>query len=166
MSVPSEAWAHVALVGDLSGSNTIRAYLNGDEVTSVPYVPITPGTAEMTFGNFAAGDQSGLQFSGYIDEALIHQGAVSVSYLQGRVALLLGEPQKIISIDYTKGSDTATITWTSVLGRNYSLDWSSDLKIWSNVDDSITGKEDQTSWDDETVPAAAVRRYYRVTELP
>ena len=120
----------------------------------------------MTFGNIGTGDASGLQFSGYIDEALIHIGAVTPAYLQSRAALLLGEPQMIISVDYLEGSDTATVTWTSVFGRSYSLDWSSDLKTWNNVDDSITGMEDQTSWDDETVPVEAVRRHYRVTEIP
>ena len=65
-----------------------------------------------------------------------------------------------------QGSDTATVTWTSVLGRNYRLDWSSDLMFWNNVEDTIPGQDGQTSWDDETVPANALRRYYRVREDP
>jgi hypothetical protein len=42
----------------------------------------------MSFGNFGSGNQAGLQYSGYIDEALIHNTAVDASYLAGRAALI------------------------------------------------------------------------------
>ena len=43
----------------------------------------------MNFGNFGSASQGALQFSGYIDDARIHDEAVSASYLQGRAALVV-----------------------------------------------------------------------------
>ncbi|MFN0126692.1 MAG: LamG-like jellyroll fold domain-containing protein [Verrucomicrobiales bacterium] len=80
-------WSHIAFVGD-QGANTITAWLNGTQVASVPFVAIAATAGNMNFGNFGTGDQSGLQFSGYIDEALIHDSAVDQNYLLGRAALI------------------------------------------------------------------------------
>ena len=161
--VPLDEWSHIALVGN-QGADTITVWLNGVQVGSTAWQSITPTLGAMNFGNFES-PANELQFSGLVDEALIHRGSVSASYLQGRAALLLGEPPEILSIGYQRGSDTATVTWTSVLGRFYALDWSSDLMTWFNIDDSIQGQEGQTVFDDEFVPVDAVRRYYRIREL-
>ncbi len=84
-TLPFEQWVHVALVGD-SVAGTIRAYVNGIDVGGAPYVEITPGPLPMNFGNFDSYGPS--QFSGYIDEALIHEGAVDQVYLQARASLV------------------------------------------------------------------------------
>ena len=93
-SVPRETWSHVALVGDQTGGE-ITAWLNGTQVGSTPYVAVNATTGSMSFGNFADADQSGLQYSGYIDEALIHNAAVDADYLAGRAALI-PEPRAIL----------------------------------------------------------------------
>lgn len=87
MTVARLTWSHIAFVGDQS-ANTITAWLNGVQVASVPYVAIPATAGNMNFGNFGAGDQSSLQFSGYIDEALIHDAAVDQNYLLGRAAMI------------------------------------------------------------------------------
>lgn len=164
--VPSETWTHVALVGDESASYTITGWINGVQVISVPYVAIAPTSAPMNFGNFSVGAQSPSQFSGYIDEALIHDGAVSASYLQGRARLLDGETFRILDVVHPLGSGTATVTFTSKLNRIYAVDWSTDLVTWFDLDDNITGMDGQTSFDDTTVPLDSTERYYRAREFP
>ncbi len=86
-SVARLTWSHIAFVGD-QDANTITAWINGVQVGSTAYVAIAATAGNMNFGNFATGNQSGLQFSGYIDEALIHDTAVDASYLLGRTALI------------------------------------------------------------------------------
>ena len=87
VTVPRETWSHVALVGDQSAA-TITAWLNGVEVGSTDYVAVTPNEGNMNFGNFGGGNQAVLQYTGYIDEALIHDTAVDANYLAGRAALI------------------------------------------------------------------------------
>lgn len=92
--VPLDEWSHVAFVGN-SAANTVTAWLNGNEVGSAGYVAVTAGGGGMSFGNFSAGPDA-LQYLGLIDEALIHDSAVSEAYLQGRAALLvIPEPSSV-----------------------------------------------------------------------
>lgn len=165
LGLPSETWVHVALIGDRA-SDEIRGFVNGVEVVSTPFVEIAPTAGAMTFGNFGPGNQSGFQFSGSIDEARIHIGAVTEEYLRSRTVLLLDAPPEIVEISYTAGSDTATITWTSVDGRRYGLDSSENLENWSEVDDDIAGGDGFTVYDDESIPLDATNRFYRVRQLP
>lgn len=86
-TVPRETWSHVALVGDQAGDE-ISAWINGEKVGTTAYVAVTPTAGSMSFGNFASADQAVFQYSGYIDEALIHNVAVDAGYLAGRAALI------------------------------------------------------------------------------
>ncbi len=86
-SVPLNEWSHVAVVGN-SGAGTIAGYLNGNEVVSGAYSAPVPGASNMNFGNFGTGAPNDLQFTGLIDEAMIHNMAVDASYLAGRTALI------------------------------------------------------------------------------
>lgn len=166
MSLPSETWVHVALVGDQSDSGTIRGFINGVEAFSTPYVEIPRTSAVMTFGNSGFGDQSVFQFSGYIDEAQIHLGAVTDDYLASRAALLLDAPPVIMDVAYLAGSDTATVTFSSVAGRTYSLEASQDLFSWEVIGADINAFDDMTIFDDESVPFGSTSRFYRVRQLP
>ncbi|MDA0811048.1 MAG: hypothetical protein O3C21_01455 [Verrucomicrobia bacterium] len=86
--VPLETWSHVAFVGD-EAAGTISAWLNGAKVGEAAWTVVNPGDGAMNFGNFES-PANGLQYSGLIDEAMIHNAAVSSEYLQGRAALLTG----------------------------------------------------------------------------
>ncbi len=170
MSVPLEMWTHVAIVGDGTDRNTIRGFINGEQVFSTPYVAIPATDAIMTFGNSGGGDQSAFQFSGFIDEAQIHSVAVSDEYLLSRADLIeaavtpdSGSPV-ITGLFYTTGSDTATIVWTSVEGASYILEVSDDLENWDLLNENILGQAGTTAIDDETIPLGSIRRFYRVTE--
>ena len=84
--VPLEEWSHVAFVGDAE-ANTITAWLNGEKVGEAVYEEVTPGNGAMNFGNFESPANS-LQYSGLIDEALIHAEAVTDAYLLNRGGLI------------------------------------------------------------------------------
>ncbi|KPJ70439.1 MAG: hypothetical protein AMS14_10680 [Planctomycetes bacterium DG_20] len=87
-SVPLNKWSHVALVGD---GVTIKGYINGNEAVSAPYVAPAAGAGAMNFGNFD-GSTNDNQFTGLVDEALIHNTNVDTAYLQGRAALIPPPP--------------------------------------------------------------------------
>lgn len=84
--VPLETWSHVALVGDAAGG-TITAWLNGVQVGSAAYEAVEPGDGAMNFGNFES-PANAMQYSGLIDEAIIHAVAKDASYLEERAALI------------------------------------------------------------------------------
>ena len=87
-SVIANQWSHVAVIGD-SQSGEIRGYLNGTEVVSGAYSEPIPGVSNMNFGNFAhGGNTNGLQFTGLIDEAMIHNTTVDDDYLMARAEML------------------------------------------------------------------------------
>lgn len=70
-------------------ASTFAAWVNGEQVGSTAYLEVTPPDGNMSFGNFASRNQAVFQYSGNIDEALIHNVAVDETYLQGRAALIL-----------------------------------------------------------------------------
>ena len=104
-TVPPNTWSHVAVVGD---GSTIKGYIDGNEVVSAGYVAPTAGPAGMNFGNFD-GAPSASQFSGLIDEAMIHNTNVSPAYLAGRAALLPTPPPGPTTEDFdTPGTPSTT----------------------------------------------------------
>ncbi len=74
-TVPLNEWSHVAITGSSVGG-TIKAWLNGIEVGSAPYVSVANGNAPLTLGNFRTEDTA-LQFSGLIDEFAIWNVALT-----------------------------------------------------------------------------------------
>ena len=78
-TVPLDEWSHVAITGDAS-TGVIKAWLNGVEVGSAPYVAVTPGNSPLMLGNFQIAS-GGLQFSGLVDEFAIWDVALSAEQL-------------------------------------------------------------------------------------
>lgn len=160
-TIPAEQWVHVALVGDVI-AGTIRTYVNGVDVGGSSYTAITPTKGNMNFGNFIDSGAE-LQFSGYIDEAKIHEGAVSSAYLQSRVVLATQAAEfKILAFSHVPGTGSASITWSSVTGLTYGVEWSDDMKVWNILNNNISGVNGETSFVDTTVPTNASKRFYRV----
>jgi hypothetical protein len=81
----------VALVGD-STAGQVRGYINGAHVVTGTYVAPISGAGNMNFGNFGTATPNDLQFTGLIDDALIHNSAVDAAYLQSRAALIPPPP--------------------------------------------------------------------------
>ncbi|MEZ5323735.1 MAG: LamG-like jellyroll fold domain-containing protein [Verrucomicrobiales bacterium] len=161
--VPLEHWSHIAVVGS-AATGKITAWLNGVQVGESEYEAVEPGTGAMNFGNFES-PANGLQYSGLIDDAIIHGNAVSVAYIKSRAALLQPAPTQIADITVDRGANKATITWKSTPGKEYALEWTDDFVIWRELDDGIVGAEGETtSADDAAIPAESQERYYRVRE--
>ena len=161
--VPLEQWSHIAVIGSAS-TGKITAWLNGVQVGESEYEAVQPGPGAMNFGNFES-PANGLQYSGLIDEAIIHGNAVTVAYIMSRAALLQPAPTQIADITVDRGANKATITWTSRPGVEYALEWTDDFVTWREIDDGIVGADGSTtSADDEAIPGEARERYYRVKE--
>lgn len=103
--VPLETWSHVAFVGDSAGG-TITAWLNGVQVGSTAYQTIDPGDGAMNFGNFESPGNE-LQYTGLIDEAIIHAVARDEAYLVGRADLIPTTEPKFHRIETITSSTEA-----------------------------------------------------------
>lgn len=73
------------------------------------------------------------------------------------------EPLEITSISYRDDDGTATLTWNSQAGALYTVSRSSDLFIWDDIEDSVVGLEDSTSFSDSE---GGPKAFYRVSLNP
>ncbi len=143
-SVPLNQWSHVAVVGDSSAS-TIRGYLDGTEVVSGAYSAPIPGTSNMNFGNFAhGGNTNGLQFTGLIDEALIHNAAVSETYLLERAALLPGIEPPDMSVEPPPNSGLVTYFTFDNTIEDVASDFAQNVGI---VEDDLTPRDGSVNYE-------------------
>ncbi|MFN0126693.1 MAG: LamG-like jellyroll fold domain-containing protein [Verrucomicrobiales bacterium] len=165
MSVPRDTWSHVAFVGN-AAEEIITAWLNGEQVGSAPYVTVTPTIGAMNFGNFSTGDQSSLQYSGFIDDAMIHTVAVDQAYLRARTALIFGPAVALqfTNIQFNRDLYQVTLTWTSRPGRTYLLEFTTDLVKWFALEDSLPSGGESTSFVDDTIIPGTPLRIYRASE--
>ena len=89
----------------------------------------------------------------------------SNSYTSRTLYVLTGEPMpfQITSIEVNSGNNEVTVIWPSVEGEIFSISWSDDLEIFTEIDDSVPGGAGSTSFID-IVPAGTPKRFYRVTK--
>jgi hypothetical protein len=158
--VPLEQWSHVAFVGD-SAAGTITTWLNGIEVGSSAYEVVTPGDGAMNFGNFES-PANGLQYSGLIDEAAIHNIAVTADYLVSRAELLpVSTGRPITPTDVGFGVDGASAFGITLPdGQTGNIEYSTDLIDWELIATDVSGRVEET----DATRAAAPSGYYRVRQ--
>ena len=133
---------------------TFTAKLNGVEIESFD--------AEVVIGNPA-------NFFGFTD---IVFDEIEVSYTaetRMRIDNLqlggpVGAPFQISSVEVNPDNDEVTVLWPSRLNERFSIEWSEDLIIFTELDDGIEGLDGSTSYTD-TVPPGTRMRYYRVKKL-
>jgi hypothetical protein len=143
-SVPIDEWSHVAVVGDSSAS-TIRGYLNGTEVVSGTYSAPIPGSSNMNFGNFAhAGATNPLQYTGLIDEALIHNTAVSEAYLLDRAALLPGIEPPDMTVEPPPSTGLVTYFTFDDTIEDVASDFGQNVGI---VEDDLTPRDGSVNYE-------------------
>ena len=71
---------------------------------------------------------------------------------------------KEMKITFDPESREAVVTWSARPGRIYSLEFSDDLELWSDIDDNIVASAEEMSFPD-VVPAAVSARAYRIREV-
>jgi len=86
-TVPLDQWSHVAMTGD--PVNGLRLWQDGAVVGSAAYVAPAGGTDAFRIGNWdATTGNAGSQFSGLVDELLIHNNSKDAAYMLTRTAML------------------------------------------------------------------------------
>ncbi len=88
-TVPLNLWSHVAMTGD--PVNGTRLWQDGVVVGSAGYVAPTAGGDTFRIGNRAPTDVP-LQFSGLVDELLIHNTSQDETYMLARAGLIAPPP--------------------------------------------------------------------------
>lgn len=74
-----------------------------------------------------------------------------------------------VALDENKADPTTTITWTSRPNRTYSIDFSTDLASWSEIEDGVPSDGDTTEYVHSFLPAfpelvGAPSIYYRIRD--
>ena len=66
---------------------------------------------------------------------------------------------QILELEHDKETPKTTITWASKPGRFYSIEFSNDLKIWSEIEGSIVSGGEKTSFVDDFFAAENAQRF-------
>ncbi len=83
------------------------------------------------------------------------------SYLE--TCIILARPAATIAPG--PGVGELTITWPSLEGRTYRVEYSDDLLTWHvAADDLPSAGYGETSWTDDIAPGTVTRRFYRIAE--
>ncbi|MDA0810830.1 MAG: hypothetical protein O3C21_00340 [Verrucomicrobia bacterium] len=156
------------LVVSVGPEGTTNLWIDGlQEITELETNPVSNiVTTTESIGSTAWGDPG---HSGTVNEFRIWRGTLTADEVATNLALgpdTIGEasPFEIVSAAYDAGAGTVELLWNSVAGRTYAVDASPDLSAWTEIDDSIVGAGETTSYQD-TPPAGTQERYYRVKDI-
>ncbi|NQU25446.1 MAG: PEP-CTERM sorting domain-containing protein [Candidatus Nealsonbacteria bacterium] len=91
-TVPLNEWSHVAMTGDSTDAAAgIKLWQDGAVVGTAAWQAVTPGTGKFRIGNWKTSETLS-QFSGLVDEFIIHDVPQDAAYMEGRAALLSEPP--------------------------------------------------------------------------
>lgn len=175
---PATDFYHVVAVADVDTANTGTGtlYVNGVPVagptTSTGTINdwLDGGSARFGIGTSVPGATPlyADQLVGDIAELNYFQGrALDASVIEDRYVKISGNAQefKITEILPDLDRGTVSLTWPSRAGRSYTVEYSSDLEQWIELDDSYLSQGDTTTYIDESLPVPIPRtRYYRVRQ--
>lgn len=160
------------LVGVYDGTNSEFLYVDGQPAAS------TTNAAALVLGNvndlWIGGDpDSGAfqLFNGVIDEPAIFTNALSAAQVQQLFVAAGGPPASapvftsIVANSSATNNPVLTLTWTSTAGRNYQLQYKTDLSQtnWNTLTNLTATLPTTTAADG---PNADSQRFYRVILLP
>jgi hypothetical protein len=63
-------------------------------------------------------------------------------------------------------SSNFDIQWSSVIGKKYQVQSSSNLTSWADTGSTVTASSTSTTWRDSSIPTSTTRRFYRVKVVP
>ncbi len=166
----NNVWTHVAFAGTPGGSYTF--YING--------VPAGTGSMADNFlgqninplyiGNRA---DAAVPFPGSLDDVALFAGALGpleIAEIMGgdfsRYLLVSQEPFQITRVVRNPVSGAVTLTFPTTNGTTYTVEVSTDLVGWTELDDSVDGQAVETNFTDTVFAPAPLEKnrvFYRVT---
>lgn len=163
---------HLAIT--VSSDGTLNAYLDGLPVD--PIVDIdTNDLSNVTSTNEFLGESAwnDPEHMGSIDEFRIWKGVLLPDQVAGHFSagpdVLPGgvsPPFLITTISYDPAANRASLIWNSLPERRYTVWYSTNLALWTQLPGVVASQGTQTSFTDVTIPAGTPTRYYRVREEP
>ena len=161
----NQAWHHVAISFD-EESSEISFYLDYqlsqsrrlvDSDTSGYVHPAAP----IDFGKLTNAD-----YALFVDEVRYTGAALSpLQFLQAMDSpVQQAAGLAITSVVYDPSAPSATVTWNSIPGYRYSLDYSTDLDNWLEILEEEIADDDTFSYTDTDLEGGQPRIFYRVRE--
>tara|TARA_B100000959_G_scaffold138493_1_gene145556 strand:+ start:8228 stop:11776 length:3549 start_codon:yes stop_codon:yes gene_type:complete len=165
---------HLALT--ISPVGVINAWIDGAQIQASPPNLTGDGndlaTLPSSWERIGASNWGDVGMTGSVNEFRIWRGELTaeevvVNLAGGPDIVGPATPFQITRVSYNSASDTVDITWNSVPGRFYTVEWSVDMKsgpvVWSEFID-ITATGTSTTVTDTDIPPGTRMRYYRVLE--
>jgi hypothetical protein len=165
---------HLAL--SISSDGLVNAWIDGAQIQASPPNLTGDGndlaTLPSSWERIGASNWGDVGMTGAVNEFRIWRGELTaeevvVNLAGGPDVVGPSAPFQITRVRYNTASDTVDITWNSVPGRFYTVEWSVDMKsgpvVWSEFID-ITATGTTTTVTDIDIPPGTRMRYYRVLE--
>lgn len=158
-----DAWHHAAITFD-EETGLINFYFNYELVQSRTLLDTnadgyTHPTAPIQFGKLANADYGLL-----LDEVRL-SGEVLQPFQFLQAVTVAPKDLEITNIIFDSVTPGATITWNTVSGRRYSLDYSNDLENWLEVLEEEVADSDSMSYTDTELFQGSTKLFYRVREI-
>ena len=165
---------HLAL--SISPSGEINAWIDGTQIQASPPDLTGDGDDLNTLPNswerIGASNWGDVGMTGSVNEFRIWRGELTAAEVAINAAGgpdVVGDmPLQITDVRYNEVGNTVDVTWNSVPGRYYTVEWSADLRtgdpVWSEFTDT-TATGESTTVTDTGIPPGTLMRFYRVLEF-
>ena len=163
-------WHHVAMTFEDDGTpdvEDILLYVDGQLETPSAFLAQAIHTDAANGIDLRIGDDhSNRKWDGWIDDVRIYNYALTQEEIEEARLGGAAVPFQITNIVYDAVAESVTLTWNSIPGRTYAIDFSEDLTAdsWAEAIDSVLSEGAETTHTVTGVAAGSNRVFHRVRE--
>jgi hypothetical protein len=85
-ALPVGSWSHIAMTNDTT--NGLQIWQNGEVIATAGHLAIAAGRDPLEFGNMLGFYRDFYQFTGLIDDFMIHDEAMGQAYMESRTSVI------------------------------------------------------------------------------
>lgn len=159
----NNAWHHAAITLD-EETGAINFYYDYELVQSRTLSDSLDDGYTHPNGQFQFGKLTNSDYGLLIDEVR-YSGEILQAFQFLQAITVAPKELQITEIIYDTALPSATLTWTTIVGRKYSLDYSTDLINWQEIIEEEIAEGDTMSRTDAELFEGSSKLFYRVREI-
>lgn len=159
----NNAWHHAAITLD-EETGAINFYYDYELVQSRTLSDSLDDGYTHPNGQFQFGKLTNFDYGLLIDEVR-YSGEILQAFQFLQAITVAPKELQITEIIYDTALPSATLTWTTIVGRKYSLDYSTDLINWQEIIEEEIAEGDTMSRTDAELFEGSSKLFYRVREI-
>ena len=157
-----DAWHHAAITFD-DQTGTINFYYDYEVIQSRTLSDSLANGYTHPNGPIQLGKLVNSTYGLFFDEIRL-SGEVLLPFQFLQAVNTPAKDLEITELVYNQAGPGATVTWNTVSGRFYSLDYSTDLENWFEIIEEEEADGDTMTYTDSATPGTSTKLFYRVRE--